>query len=85
MRERAALDAPVHQRRDEEQAERVIEDFGFGDAVLHVIDGVADDERQENLNDVIEDDRYPTPGEILPISPEVGNERSKFFKHIESS
>ena len=46
--------------------------LAFGDAVLHVVDGVADNERDKDFDDVIKDDRDPTPGEILPISTEVG-------------
>ena len=53
-----------------------MEDLGFGDAVLHVVDGVADDDGDEDFDDVVEDDRDPAPGEMLPISPEVGCERS---------
>ena len=57
--------------------------FGLGDAVLHVVDGVADDDGDENLDDVVEDDRDPAPGEMLPISPEVGSERFQFVEHID--
>ncbi len=56
---------------DDEEAEGVVDDFGLGEAVLHVVDGAADDERDENLDDVIEDDRYAAPGEALPVAPEV--------------
>ena len=63
----------------------MVEDLGFGDAVLHVVDGVADDDGDEDLNDVVENDRDPAPGEMLPISPEVGNERFKSFEHRDSS
>jgi hypothetical protein len=59
----------------------VVNDLGFGDAVLHVVDGVADDDGDEHLDGVVEDDRDPTPGEVLPVSPEVGYERFKSFQH----
>jgi hypothetical protein len=61
------------------------EDLGFGDAVLHIVDGVADDDGDKDFNDVVENDRDPAPGEMLPISPEVGNERFKFFEHSDST
>src|ERR1019366_1683464 len=66
---------------DHQQAKRVVDDLGFGDAVFHVIDGVADDERKNYADDVVGYDRHPTPGEILPISPEVRVERSDAFEH----
>jgi hypothetical protein len=46
-------------------------DLGLGETVLHVVDGAADDERDKNLDDVIEDDCYAAPGETLPVSLEV--------------
>ena len=49
-----------------------MDDLGFGDAVLHVVDGVANDKGDEDFDDVVKDDRDPTPGEILPVSTEVG-------------
>ncbi len=70
---------------DEKQTEGVVDDLCFSDAVLHIVDGVADDEGDENFNDVVEHDREPAPGEVLPISPEVGCEGSEFFEHIDSS
>src|ERR1700748_641402 len=41
---------------DNKQAKGVMDDFGFCDAVLHVIDGVADDDGNEDLDGVVEDD-----------------------------
>ncbi len=72
------------ERGDEQQAQRVVEDLGFGDAVLHVVDGVADDEREQDADDVVEDDRDASPGEVLPVALEVGNEWSEFLEHIDS-
>ncbi len=60
-----------------------IEDFALGDAVLHVVDGVADDDGDENLDDVVKDGRDPTPGEVFPVSPEVGCERFEFVEHMD--
>ena len=48
---------------DEEEAEAVKEDFLLGDAVLHVVDGVADDGGDEHLDDVVKNGRNPAPGE----------------------
>ncbi len=48
---------------DEEEAEAVIEDFLLGDAVLHVVDGMADDGWNEHLDDVVKNGRNPAPGE----------------------
>ena len=50
----------------------MVDDLGFGDAVPHVVDGVADDDRDQHLDDVVEDDGDAAPGEILPVAPEVG-------------
>ena len=61
---------------DDEQAKRVVDDLGLGEAVLHIVDGAADDQRDENLDDVVADDGYAAPGEALPVSPEVWEERS---------
>ena len=44
------------------------DDLLLGDAVAHVVDGVADDERDEDLDDVVEDDRDPAPGEVTSSS-----------------
>ena len=70
------------ERGDEEDAEGVEDDLLLGDAVAHVVDGVADDEGDEDLEDVVEDDRDPAPGEVLPVAPEVGVERPESFKHV---
>ncbi len=59
------------QSGDQEEAQGMVEDLGLGEAVLHVVDGVADDEGEEDFDDVVEDDRDPAPGERLPVSPEV--------------
>ena len=57
---------------DEQKAEAVIEDLLLGDAVLHVVDGVADDGGDEDFDDVVKNSRNPAPGERFPVSPEVG-------------
>ncbi len=59
----------------------MVDDLLLGDAVAHVVDGVADDEGEHDLDDVVEDDGHPTPGEVFPVAPEVGVEWPKFFKH----
>ena len=55
-----------------DEADGVVENFLLRDAVAHVVDGVADDERNQNLGDVIGNDSNPSPGEMLPVAPEVG-------------
>ena len=62
----------------------MVDNLGFGDAVLHVVDGVTDDDGDEHLDGVVEDDCDPAPGEMLPISPEVGCQRFKSFEHVVS-
>ena len=59
-----------------------MKDLFLREVMFHVVDGVADDERDEDFDDVVEDGRDPAPGEMLPISPEVGCERLQFVKHI---
>jgi hypothetical protein len=57
---------------DEQEAEAVEEDLLLGDAVLHVVDGVADDGGEKYLDYVVKNSRNPAPGERFPVSPEVG-------------
>src|ERR1017187_8123502 len=58
-----------------------MDDLGFGDAVFHVIDSVPDDQRENDADDVVCDDRDPSPGEIFPIALEIGCERSDAIEH----
>ena len=69
------------ERGDQSRRSGVVDDLGFGDAVLHVVDGVADDEREELRDDVVDDDRDPTPGEVLPVALEVGEEWADAGEH----
>src|SRR5665213_2890919 len=65
------------QRGDEQKPQRVVDDARFGDAiVLHVVHGVADDERQQHADDVIGDDGDCSPCEVLPVTAQIGEERS---------
>ena len=64
-----------------EDAEGVVDDLGLGDAEAEVIDRVADDQREEDGNDVVEDDGHAAPGELFPISPEVGGKGFEAFEH----
>ncbi len=57
------------------------EDLLLGDAVAHVVDGVADDDGDEDLDDVVEDDGDAAPGEVLPVAPEVGIEGFQAIHH----
>jgi len=42
--------------------------------VAHVVDGVADDERDEDLDGVVEENGDAAPGEGLPVALEVRDE-----------
>ncbi len=59
-------------RGDQQQAEGVVDDEGFGHAVLHVVNSVADDAGQEDAKGVVTDDCDASPREILPVALEVG-------------
>ena len=50
-------------RGDEQEAEGMMEDYALGEVVLHVVNGVADDGWEQHLDDVVENDRNPAPGE----------------------
>ena len=61
----------------------MVDDLSFGETVLHVVNGAADDEGDKDFDYVVEDDRYAAPGETLPVSPEVWEQRSKSIEHDE--
>ncbi len=48
---------------DDEKADGVEEDLLLGEAMAHVVDGVADDDGHEHLEDVVDDVGDATPGE----------------------
>ncbi len=50
-------------RGDEQEAEGMMEDYTLREMVLHVVNGVADDGWEQHLNDVVENNRNPAPGE----------------------
>ncbi len=66
---------------DGKQAEGVVLDLGGGEAVLHVLDGVADEQRDHGLGGVVDDERETAPGEAPPVAAEVGEERSEAGEH----
>ena len=66
---------------DEEQAQGVMQDLLLGDAGAEIVYSVTDDQRQQDLDGVVEHDRDPTPGEVLPVALEVGRERADLFNH----
>lgn len=58
-----------------------MKDLLLADAGAQVVDGVADDEGQENLDGVVEQDSDPTPGEMFPVALEVGCEWFETVEH----
>jgi len=65
------------ERGDSQQQKRIVQNFGAGDAVLHIIYGAADDERKEDPEAVGEQNGDAAPEQAHAIALEVRNERSQ--------
>jgi hypothetical protein len=69
--------------RDAEQDERLVDDLVGVEAVLHVGDGVADDQGDQCLRTVIDEQGEEAEGEAAPVASEVGEEGAEAGKHKE--
>lgn len=54
----------------------MVDDLLLSYSVTHVVDGMADNGGEQDFDGVVEQNGDPTPGEILPVSPEVWVEGS---------
>ena len=64
-----------------EQAQCVVLERGAGEVVLDVAGGVADEQRHQNLGEVVDDERKTAPDVALPVTTEVGKERAEAGEH----
>ena len=68
-------------RSYQHQAHAVVDDLGGGDAMLHIVQRMTDDGRNQDAENIVKNDRYASPGEVLPIAFQVRRERSDLIKH----
>ena len=66
---------------DGEQAQRVVLERGAGEVVLDVAGGVADEQRDQDLGEVVDDQRETAPDVALPVAAKIGKERAEAGEH----
>ena len=67
--------------READELGGVKKDFVRGGGVAEVVDGLADNNGKDGAYGVVDDDGDAAPGELVPVTPKVGEEGAEAIEH----